>query len=72
MPPAHITPNTLLGARGDERETLGQLIATQFATLVLKRDPEETRTILFGFGLMKVDLDRAAWFDLLELIAKVV
>jgi proteasome assembly chaperone 3 len=39
---------------------------------MLKREPEEARTILVGVGLLKVDLDRSAWFDLLELLAKVV
>jgi len=72
LPAAHISPKTLLGAGGDERETMGHLISSQIASLVLRKEPEETRTIVVGLGLLKVDLDRVAWFDLLELIAKVV
>ncbi len=70
MGEAKIVPKTLLGAGGDERETFGQLVSSQIASLVLKRDPEETRTVVVGLGLLKVDLDRNAWFDLLEMIAK--
>ncbi|OAF63208.2 hypothetical protein VC83_00374 [Pseudogymnoascus destructans] len=72
LPAPHINPKILLGAGGEARETLGHLIASQIASLVLKREPEEARTILVGVGLLKVDLDRSAWFDLLELLAKVV
>lgn len=68
--PAHIQPKTLLGAGGDERETMGQTIASQIASLITKRDPEEQRTVVVGIGLLKPELDRSAWFDLLEMIAK--
>jgi len=51
---------------------MGHLIASQLASLILRKEPEETRTIVVGVGLLKVGLDRDAWFDLLELIAKVV
>jgi len=61
-----------LGAGGDEREMMGHLIASQLASLILRKEPGETRTIVVGVGLLKVGLDRDAWFDLLELIAKVV
>ena len=70
MPAAHITPKTLLGAGTDERETFGHLVSTQIATLIQKRDPEEARSVVVGVGMADVNLDRAAWFDLLELIAK--
>ena len=59
-----------MGAGGDERETMGQTIAAQVASLITKRDPEEMRTIVVGLGLLRPDLDREAWFDLLEMIVK--
>ena len=72
MPAPHIAPKTLLGAGGDERETFGHLVASEIAQLVQKKNPDEMRTVVVGIGLVKVDLERAAWFDLLELIAKVL
>jgi proteasome assembly chaperone 3 len=68
----HISPKTLLGAGSSERETLGHMIASQIATMILRRDPEEQRTVLVGTGIAKVDLGRESWFDLLELLVKVV
>lgn len=49
---------------------MGQTIASQIASLITKRDPEEQRTVVVGIGLLKAQLDRSAWFDLLEMIAK--
>ncbi|EPE29859.1 hypothetical protein GLAREA_01019 [Glarea lozoyensis ATCC 20868] len=72
LPMAHITPKTLLGAGGDQRETNGHLYASQIATAIMKRNPEETRTILVGFGLEKVDTKRETFFDLIELVHKVI
>ncbi|KAG9231883.1 hypothetical protein BJ875DRAFT_103021 [Amylocarpus encephaloides] len=72
LPLAHLTPKTLLGAGGDQRETMGHLYASQIASFILKRDPEEKRTILVGFGFEKVDMEREAFFDLMELVQRVV
>ncbi|KAF4635573.1 hypothetical protein G7Y89_g2520 [Cudoniella acicularis] len=72
LPLSHLTPKTLLGAGGDERETIGHLYASQIATAIAKRNPEETRAVLVGLGLEKVDMDREAFFDLLELVQKVI
>ena len=72
LPFGHLTPKTLLGAGGDQRETVGHLYASQIASTILTKHPEETRTVLVGFGLEKVDLEREAFFDLLELIQKVI
>lgn len=72
LPQSHLTPKTLLGAGGDERETMGQLYATQIASTILTRTPEETRTVLVGFGIQKVDMERETFFDMLELVQKVI
>jgi proteasome assembly chaperone 3 len=71
LPLAHLTPRTLLGAGGEQRETLGHLYASQIASAIAIRNPEETRTVLVGFGLHKVDLQREAFFDLMELVRNV-
>ncbi|KAG4415237.1 hypothetical protein IFR04_011648 [Cadophora malorum] len=72
LPLSHLTPKTLLGAGGDQREILGHLYASQIASLIATRDPEDTRTVVVGFGLPKIDMDREAFFDMLELIQKVI
>ena len=72
LPLGHLTPKTLLGAGGEQRETMGQLYAKQIASTIAIRNPEETRTVLVGFGLEKVEMVREAFFDMLELVQKVL
>lgn len=72
LPLGHLTPKTLLGAGGEQRETIGHLYASQIASAIATRNPEETRTVVVGLGLQKVDMEREAFFDLLELIQKII
>jgi len=72
LPLSHLTPKTLLGGGGEQRETIGHLYASHIASVIATRSPEETRTVLVGFGLMKVDMEREAFFDMLELVQKVI
>ena len=72
MPLEHLTPKTLLGAGGEQRETLGHLYAAQIASRIATKDPEEMRTVVVGFGLVEVEQDREAFFDLLELVQQVI
>jgi len=72
LPLGHLTPKTLLGAGGEQRETLGHLYASQIASAIVTRDPEETRTVVVGFGLQKVEMEREGFFDMMELIQKVL
>jgi proteasome assembly chaperone 3 len=72
LPLGHLTPKTLLGAGGEQRETLGHLYASQIASAIATRNPEESRTVLVGFGLQKVDMEREAFFDLIELVHQVI
>lgn len=72
LPITHLTPKTLMGGGGEQREAIGHLYATQIATLISTRNPEETRTLVVGIGLQKIDMAREAWFDILELIQHVV
>lgn len=62
----------MLGAGGDERETLGHLYAAQIASNLSLRSPDDRRTLVLGLGLEKPDLDREAFFDLLELAQTVL
>ncbi|KAG0648389.1 hypothetical protein D0Z07_5111 [Hyphodiscus hymeniophilus] len=72
LPLGHLTPKTLLGGGGEQRETVGHLYASQIASTIATRTPEENRTVLVGLGLQKVDLEREAFFDLLELVQKII
>ncbi|KAI9864573.1 MAG: hypothetical protein M1813_003062 [Trichoglossum hirsutum] len=71
LPMSHLTPTTVLGGTGPpERETLAQLYATQIASMIAVRNPEETRMLVLGLGLKKVDLERETFFDMMDLVGK--
>ncbi|KAJ4326633.1 hypothetical protein N0V84_002967 [Fusarium piperis] len=72
LPSTHLTPTTLLGGGGEERETLGQLYAAQLASHLSLKSPDDRRILVVGLGLAKTDLEREAFFDLLELAQKVL
>ncbi|RDA87691.1 hypothetical protein CP532_3796 [Ophiocordyceps camponoti-leonardi (nom. inval.)] len=67
LPLSHLTPTTLLGGGGDERETIAQLYAAQIASHLHLRSPDDRRILVLGLGLTKLDKERASFFDLLEL-----
>ncbi|KAK8113075.1 hypothetical protein PG984_013601 [Apiospora sp. TS-2023a] len=72
LPLAHLTPRTLLGGGGEERESSGQLYAAQIASHIARKNPEEGRTLLVGLGLQKPTPNRESFFDLIELIQKIL
>ncbi|KAI0007388.1 hypothetical protein F4779DRAFT_513566 [Xylariaceae sp. FL0662B] len=72
LPMSHLTPRTLLGGGGEERESLAQLYAAQMASHIVRRDSEERRTLVVGLGLKQLKPDREAFFDVLELVQKVL
>jgi proteasome assembly chaperone 3 len=72
LPSTHLTPKTLIGVGSEERETLGHLYASQIASHLALRDPNEKRTLLLGLGLEKVEGGGEAFFDLLELVLQVL
>lgn len=72
LPMAHLTPKTLLGGGGEERESLAQLYAVQIASHIARRDPEERRMLVLGLGIRQFKPDREAFFDFIELIQTVL
>ncbi|KAI9697998.1 MAG: hypothetical protein M1836_004351 [Candelina mexicana] len=68
LPMPHLTPTTILGGTVPERETMGQLYATQIATSIATKNPEENRMVVVGLGLDKIDGDRETFFDIIELV----
>lgn len=72
LPSLHLTPKTLLGGGGGDRESLGQLYAAQIAHHISLRNPDERRTLLLGLGMEMAETSREAFFDILELVQKVL
>ncbi|QDS77025.1 hypothetical protein FKW77_006480 [Venturia effusa] len=54
LPDSHHTATTILGGTGTPNlDTLGQLLATQLASLLCSRNPDEGRMLVLGLGLRK-------------------
>ncbi len=47
---------------------MGQLYATQIASAIVTRNPEEKRTVLVGLGLSSVKVNREVFFDTIDLV----
>lgn len=70
LPMPHLHPKTLLGGSTSERETIGQLYATQIASAIATKDPQENRTLLLGLGLSKVEASSTVFYDTIDLVVK--
>ncbi|MCJ1312024.1 hypothetical protein MMC25_005698 [Agyrium rufum] len=70
LPMTHLTPVPLLGGHHNERDQLSNFYASQIASLIFTKNPEERRAILVGFGFQKSSMNREAFFDLMELVTK--
>ena len=70
LPMPYLSPKTLLGGSTSEREVVGQLYATQIATAIISRNPEEKRTVLVGLGLSKFEARREVFYDVVDLVMK--
>lgn len=66
LPLSNLTATTILGASGDERETTGQLFATQIASAITAKTPEEERLLVLGLGLKSKELERESFLKILE------
>jgi proteasome assembly chaperone 3 len=72
LPSVHLTPRTLIGGGSEDRETLGQLYASQIGSFITLQNPQEERTLLLGLGLEKATSTREGFFDVIELVQKVL
>ena len=72
LPMTHLSPKTLFGAANTERETMGQLYATQIASAILTKNPEERRSVLVGLGLSNVEASREVFYDTIDLVLQCV
>lgn len=71
LPSTRFTPRSLLGAGTPQREMMGQLYASQIASAITTKYPQETRTLVLGLGLGKeagVEADRDTFLRIVELV----
>jgi len=72
LPMAHLTATTVLGGRARDADTIGELYATQIASAVAARNPEEKRLLVLGIGMAKVETDGQSFMEVLELVLRCV
>ena len=48
----------------------GKLYASQLATMITSRNPDESRSLLVGLGLTKAEASQEQFLDLMELVVK--
>ena len=51
LPLPQLSASTLMGGTSAERADLAHLLATQLATLLVSRNPQEQRRVVLGLGL---------------------
>lgn len=72
LPSIRFAPRTLLGAGGTDREAMGQLYASQIASAITTKSPEEGRSLMLGLGLAKVEMDRDVFLQVIDLVLSVL
>ncbi|EXJ62505.1 hypothetical protein A1O7_02943 [Cladophialophora yegresii CBS 114405] len=72
LPSSRFSPRTLLGAGGTDREAMGQLYASQIAHAIVTKSPEESRALMLGLGLAKVEMDRDVFLQIIDLVLSVL
>lgn len=72
LPASRFSPRTLFGAGGTDREAMGQLYASQIANAIITKTPEESRSLMLGLGLAKVEMDREVFLQVVDLVLSVL
>lgn len=72
LPMAHLTATTILGGRARDADTIGELYATQIASAITVKNPEEKRLLVLGVGMVKVETDGQSFMEVLELVLRCV
>lgn len=68
LPMPGLTATSVLGGRAPEHETIGQLYATQIASAIVTKNPNEKRLLVVGLGLDKLEADRDIYFSIVDLV----
>lgn len=72
LPLTGLTATPLVGARGTERETVGQLYASQIASAIATKNSNEKRLLIVGLGLENYVADRDVFFGVVDLILQCI
>jgi proteasome assembly chaperone 3 len=72
LPSSRFSPRILLGAGGSDREAMGQLYASQIASAIATKTPDESRSLMLGLGFAKVDMDRDVFLQVIDLVLSVL
>jgi proteasome assembly chaperone 3 len=51
---------------------MGQLYASQIAHAVTTKNPSESRSLMLGLGLAKVDMERDTFLRIVDLVLQVL
>ena len=55
-----------------DREAMGQLYASQIANAIVTKSPEESRSLLLGLGIAKLEIDREMFLQVIDLVLSVL
>lgn len=73
LPRADLTATTVLGGTKEEQRILGETLATNIASAILVKRPQEERMLVLGLGLKGSDaLDRKAFEEVVGLVLDVL
>lgn len=72
LPMPHLTATTILGGRAHNADTIGELYATQIASAIAVKNPEEKRLLVLGMGMTKVETDGQTYMEVLQLVLECV
>jgi proteasome assembly chaperone 3 len=51
---------------------MGQLYASQIASAIATKTPDESRSLMLGLGFAKVDMDRDVFLQVIDLVLSVL
>ncbi|KAF5015685.1 hypothetical protein F66182_12891 [Fusarium sp. NRRL 66182] len=72
LPLSSLTATTLLGGHASGQETTNQLLARQIGSAIATKTPDEKRVLLVGLGLNASQIDRDAFFAIVDLVLQCI
>ncbi|KAF7587598.1 hypothetical protein BBP40_007018 [Aspergillus hancockii] len=72
LPISSLTATSLLGGRVPGHDTIGQLYASQIASVIVTKTPNEKRLLVVGLGIETVNTDRDVFFAIIDLVLQCI
>lgn len=72
LPLSSLTATTLLGGHASGQDTTNQLLARQIGSAIATKTPNEKRVLLVGLGLNASQIDRDAFFAIIDLVLQCI